>query len=58
MDFNYYKNEIDKLKNFTGISIQLVDYDGNKTRFFDLNIESITELNEFFNMLSKIQSTK
>lgn len=44
---NYYQSELDTLKKFLPVSIQLVDADGNRTKWMDLNLESIPEIVKF-----------
>ena len=48
-EFNYYKAQLDKLKDFTTISISMVDFEGNKTKSMGLNEESIPEIISFLN---------
>jgi len=51
-EFNYYKSEINKLKNRDEpITIKLTDYDGNSTKYLTLNSESIIELELLLNEL-------
>ena len=53
---NYYENQLKLLQNFESISIQLSDYDGNKTKNMSLNAESIDALIKFFEKLKEYQS--
>lgn len=55
---NYYKKQLDKLKDFNQVNIALVDLDGNKTFWMGLNLESIKELEKFFKKYKKVLKSK
>jgi hypothetical protein len=48
-EFNYYRAQLDKLKDFTTISVSMVDFEGNKTKSMGLNQDSIPEIISFLN---------
>lgn len=43
-DYNYYSKELDKLKDLTTLTFQMSDYDGNKTKYINLNKESLVAM--------------
>lgn len=43
----YYTNQLLKITDLKAVSVQLVDFAGNKTNYFDLNAVSIPILIEF-----------
>lgn len=50
--YNYYKHQLDNINiKSECISIKIIDFEGNKTKYFDLNNESIKELKNFIHKL-------
>ena len=47
MATNYYQNQMARLKDKTTISVQFNDYEGNKTNYMNLNLESVDVLINF-----------
>lgn len=55
---SYYKRQLKKLEELHMVNIQLVDFDGNKTHWLSLNLESIEELENFFKQYKKVLKSK
>lgn len=55
MNFNYYKEQLDKLEINDYNTIKIYDGNGNSTKFLTLNLESIKELKKYLDKLEKIK---
>lgn len=52
--YNYYKDQIEKINPKSSvISIKITDFDGNETKNFSLNKESIPELKKLISKILK-----
>ena len=47
-DLDYYRNQFNKLKDLTQVSIKLTDFEGNQTFNLNLNAESLFEIIQLF----------
>lgn len=48
---DYYSSQLNKLTDFTEVTVRFNDYDGNSTNHMDLNNESIDIIIEFLTEL-------
>lgn len=55
MTQEYYQGQIDKLKDFTIISVKFYDYDGNETFNFSVNKESIPVIRKLLTKILKME---
>ncbi len=47
MKYNYYKEQLDKVNINSVISLQIINSKEQKTKWFDINLESIKELRKY-----------
>lgn len=52
---SYYENELEKInKKAKTISVRLFDYDGNETKYLDINTESLEALEGFLKDIRQV----
>ena len=50
--YNYYKDQLNNINiRSERINIKIVDFEGNQTKYFNLNNESIKELKNFIHKI-------
>ena len=47
MAANYYENQLSLLTDKTTVSVHFIDFSGNKTKYMNLNVDSIDVFIEF-----------